>query len=381
MKSSKIILLLIISSCIGHWLVYPSLALAVDKEDLDVKVIGIFRETYDDNITYANRNLINDFITDMGLGLNLEYLEKRRSLGISGEIVRHSFAEHGSFDNTSVDMQVNFANELSKFTRLNVKNDFYYGEEPRSFEEDFGRSEGRYSFYKNKFDLSYEQDVSKQLSLTGRYFNELYAVTRQDLQDSTLNGIGLESKYFVNSQFIINSFYSFAWREYNPGNNVQHHTFGSGGHYFFTKQFSLEAKAGLDIIDNNETMYNTTEPFIDLALINELDAITITRLGFNQRSYTSDYSQDIFDQWQITSAVTRQLLARLKGDISAFYGNGKYVESDIDEALSGVKVGFIYDINSKMKGNVYYSYSEVRSDDIDREYIKNAISLGIAGIF
>ncbi|MBU1043063.1 MAG: outer membrane beta-barrel protein [Candidatus Omnitrophica bacterium] len=380
MKSSKILLILIIS-CIGHWLFDPSFVWAWDKELLDVKVIGILGETYDDNVTYAQSNLIDDFITDIGFGLNLEYLGKRQSWGISGDIVRHSFADRSDFDNTSVNMQANFVNELSKFTRLKLKNDFYYGEEPRSFEEGFGRSEGRYSFYKNKFNLSCEQDVSKQLSLAVRYFNELYDVSRQDLQDSALNGLGIESKYFFNSQFIVNSFYSFALREYDPGNNVQQHTFGGGGRYFFTNQLSVEAKTGFDIIDNNQTMYNTTEPFIDLALINELDQITNMRLGFNQRSYTNESSQDIFDKWQITSALTRQLFARLKGDITAFYGKGTYVESTIDEDLTGVKFGFIYDINPKMKGNVYYSYSEVRSDAINREYIRNAISIGIAGIF
>ncbi|MBU1087515.1 MAG: outer membrane beta-barrel protein [Candidatus Omnitrophica bacterium] len=380
MKSSKILLILIIS-CIGYWLFDPGFVLALDKESLDVNVIGILGETYDDNVTYAQRNLIDDFITDIGFGLNLEYLEKRRAFGISGDIVRHSFAERSDFDNTSADIRATFVNELSKFTRLKVKNDFYYGEEPRSFEEGFGRDGGRYSFYKNKFALSYEKDVSKQLSLTGRYSNELYDVTRQDLRDSALNGLGIESKYVVNSHIFVNSFYSFALREYYPGNSVQQHTFGCGGRYFFTTQLSVEAKAGFDIIDNNETMYNTIEPFIDLALINEFDEITNMRLGFNQRSYTSESTQDIFDKWQITCALTRQLLARLKGDIAAFYGDGTYVESKIDEELTGVKLGFIYDINPKIKGNVYYSYSDVRSGDITREYNRNAISIGIIAIF
>lgn len=351
-------------------------AYAYKVGEVDVKIIGGVTETYDDNITYLNTNPKQDFITTATLGLDAKYEGKTQSLDFLGHINQEMFARNNDFNNTSEDFTLNFQKELSRYDRISIKNLFLHAQDPRSFEDAFGRTSGRYSYYENQFSLGYSHDISKQISLTGSYANEADLFSRNDLSDSYLNRIGMSLEDALSSDAILLFSYELAYRNFDPGKNALTNTLAAGLRYYFTKQLYLEGNTGLDIIDSFDNR-TYVKPLINLSLIDDVDENTRTNITFSHKYSTNAYEQNIFNYTQIFCSVTRRLLERLAVSLNGFYGKGKYIGTDIKDKLTGAGIGFAYDIGHNIKGTLNYNYERARSNVDTREYAKNSISLGL----
>lgn len=342
----------------------------------DLKITTSVTETYDDNITYASANAKEDYITNLLLGADLVYEGKNNSSVFSGNLNYENFADNASFNNLAQDFSAIYRQELSKFDRFSVKNTFVHAEEPRSFEDEFGRTSGRYAYFRNIITAGYSRDVSKNMAINADYTNEIDTYSRSDLSDAYLNAIGLGAEYAISSQTILLAGYNFSMRKFDPGTSAFTNALNAGIKQYFTPQLSLEGKAGIDFIRSYDKK-NYTRPLFILSLVDEVDAATKFNLSFKKEYFNNAYSQDLFNQWRISAGLNRQLLARLSTNISAFYGNGEYVESGTSDDLRGINCGFSYDLRHNMKLNLSYAYSETDSNVSTREYKKNAVNLGI----
>ena len=341
-----------------------------------MKLRASISEAYDDNITFVHEGEKEGFITNLSLGFDVEYEGKTRSFELITNINQQIFTNYDDFNNTSQDLSLNFQQEFSKFSRISIRNVFSHTYEPRSFEDAFGRTRGRYSYYRNRLNLAYIRDVTKQLSITARYINEIDEISRQDLSDSYLNTAGIGATYFLNSVTSFLFSYDFSHRDFDPGSDATINTIAAGMRYYLTKQLYFDIKAGIDLIHSYSDR-DYSKPLIQASLTNDIDENSLVNISFTKRYYTNAYTEDLFDYWQTSVTFRRQLFRRLGCVFSGFYGEGEYIATNITDKLQGASIGFTYDLSRKLKANLSYSYSKVDSTIETREYTKNTVLLGL----
>lgn len=351
----------------------PIKASAYEISGVDIKPRGSISEAYDDNITFVKDNAEEDFITNIGLGLDGKYEDKSKTLEFTGNINRQIFAENHKFDNTSEDFSLDFKKELSRYDRLNLIDAFTHAYEPVSLAEAFGRTTGRYSYYTNRFSLEYAKDITEPLTVSIRYGNDLDIFLREDLSDSYLNRAGVKADYSLSSATIFSFLYDYSNREFDPGNNATKNALSAGIRQYITKQLYLDTRAGIDFI-NSYNNADYTKPMIFASLTDEIDENTTAFLSFTKEYSTNPYTEDIFNNWQVSTYLTRELLKNLGCSISAFYGKGKYTSLNIREELMGGEVSLTYNLKKNLRLDLTYSYSKTNSTDDTREYAKNKIS-------
>ncbi|RLB35428.1 MAG: hypothetical protein DRH12_16685, partial [Deltaproteobacteria bacterium] len=273
-------------------------------------------------------------------------------------------------------LSLNFYKEFSPYSQLRLTDSFAHTYEPRSFEEAFGRTGGRYSYYRNKFNLIYIRDISKYLNIRAIFANEINEVSRQGLRDSTLNQAGFNLNYFWSPSIILKFNYSFFLRDFTPGEGASTHSIVLGLRNYLTSQLYFDFRGGMEVIESfNDKNY--IRPLIQALVTGDIDENTRVKLAFTKKYYTNAYTEDLFNYWRVSAFLTRRLLKRLRGSLLGFYGEGRYVAIGIRDKLNGVTFTFTYDVGRDIKANFSYTNSRVDSTDIGREYIKNTVGLGV----
>lgn len=361
------------------FLILPTNTYAYKIKDIKVKLRGSISETYDDNVTFIKDSKREDSITNLGVGLEARYEGKMRSFELITNVNHQFFAKNSDFDNTPADLTLNFKNEFSKYARINLDDDFSHTYEPRSFEEAFGRTGGRYSYYRNKFSLEYIKDISKQCKVSAKYTNEVNEVSRDDLRDAYLNKIGFGTDYSLSTETILSFLYDFNHREFDPGKSISTNTIATKLRQYLTKQLYFDVKIGMNFIDSHKKDLN--KPLFFVSLTDELDENTQSKISFEKEFSTNAYNESIFNYWQTSGSLTRRLLERLRCSLSGFYGKGKYINLGITDKLRGGSITLTYDFTKRLKGNLKYEYSEVDSTNDLREYTKNKVILGLTWEF
>ena len=101
---------------------------------------------------------------------------------------------------------------------------------------------------------------------------------------------------------------------------------------------------GVDFIDSYSGR-EYTEPYVNVSLNDDVNDRTNASLSFSKRFDTVSYSQDLFDQWQVSANIKHELFQKLNGTLSAFYGSGEYIGTAVTNNLVGSSVGLTYDIS------------------------------------
>lgn len=352
--------------------------------DIHITEIAV-SETFDDNVTLANENEREDFITDAGLGVGVKYEGKNRTLELIGSVTQRLFARNSNFDNTTEDVILSFQNEFSEYDRMSLNNFFTHSNEPLFFREDFfeeqfGRGGGRFEYFRNRFNIDYSRDITKQLTTIVRYDNYLDAFSGVDIEDSLLNKASVEADYLFSSATTALFSYDFTNRRFEGGNDASINTVTAGIRQYITKKLYFDGRTGLNFIDTFDDG-NLTKPLYFASFTYQKDTDTIARLSFEKKNDTSPYVEDIFDRWKTTASVSRQLLERLWGSFSVFYGDGEYISSNFKTRLLGANSTLRYDITKYLKGNMTYTFSESDSNIETAGYTKNTFLLGLTAEF
>lgn len=362
-------------------------SLSINYKGFDIKIKGITAgETYDDNVTFSKENPKEDFITNMGVGVSVKYAGRNTSLELTGTLYNEIYAKNDQFDNVSQDAALNFTSELSEYERINLKNTFSHTYVPlwfegaQFYEDQFGRTEGRFSYYRNRFNIDYIRDVTEHVALRAKYGNDVDVFSTETLSDSFLNKFGFETDYLYSPDTTLFFAYDFSDRHFEDADSALINTVGFGIRQSITKKLYLDASAGLDFVD----AFNTVEivkPTAQASLAYEMNERTRARLTFTRKHDTSPYNKDIFNFWRTSALFTRQLSERCGSTVSLFYGSGDYVSSGFEQRLLGATPAFTYDINKHLKGNLTYTYSFSDSNVEMAGYTKNTVFLGLAAEF
>lgn len=354
--------------------------LAMHVGDFEITPKVSVTQSYDDNITYVATNEKSDWRLSPKFQLDALLEGKLRLLKLSGGIDRNIYYDNGDFDNTSENFDVNFMQELSKLDRIIILNSFDHTYEPRSFEDAFGRTLGRYGYYRNDFIFNYNRDLSKQMNVNVRYSNQINNISRSNSSDSYLNQVGARFTYYASSALVFFFTENFFYRTFHPGQDSYTNRVLAGIRKFFTKQLYIDAQVGPDFIRSfNDESY--IRPYTEISIVDDLDEVTQIRIFFAREYQTNAYTQDLFDSWRIGGSVSRQFTKRLAADANVFYGHGEYLSIGREEDLWGGSLGMSYDLNRYWKGSLRYSHSTQDSNFSGSEYDKNVISIGVSAQF
>ena len=370
--------------------------LSYNYKGFDIKITEVsIGETFDDNLTFAKENKLEDFITELRLGLGVKYEGKTRTFELTGKITDQIFAKQADQNNVTQFINLNFKNEFSKRDRISLNNVFTHFEAPSStdegdeggegyegyFSQQFGRTGGRFEFFKNKFDITYSNDIAKQLSLFVKYANEINVFSGVSLPNSILNRPGLGLNYIFSPTATIFSFsYDFTSVQFENEQDATINTIGPGIRQYITKKLFFDGKTGVDFIDSFDDE-NLTKPFVQASLTYIIDEKTSARFSFNKKYGTSPYFASIFNNWRTSASLTRQMLERLGCSLSIFYGEGEFISSTFKQKLLGANSSLNYDISRNLKGRLIYTYSQLDSNFETAGYSKNTVFLGLTAGF
>ncbi|MFA5320512.1 MAG: outer membrane beta-barrel protein [Candidatus Omnitrophota bacterium] len=356
--------------------VLSSQAYAYKIGDLQVGLTGGLQQVYDDNITYAESNKRADYSTTASLGIRALAEGKLRSAGFTGNFAFSHFHRYSRYDNHSQDFSVFYNQELDKYNRFRVSDSFSHDYEPRSFEDAFGRSSGRYSIYNNRFKFDYSKDFTRRFAGIFEYANNNTHYSRADLTDSNLNTLGFTGQYAINSKLLALGSYAYSRRGFEGGGFTAGNLLTAGLRNYFTSRLYLDAVTGLNFLrDITGKRYN--KPVFSLLLTDVLDEVSTTRCGFRREYNSVSYQEDLFNYWEFFADFSRRLTARLGYTFSGFYGQGEYLNNSIKDTLKGASCGLTYDLTQRWKGDLTYSYSITDSNEASREYRKNTVIFGL----
>jgi len=348
--------------------------------NIDVKVRASAAERYDSNITYASSSVKQDYISTFAGGLDATYEGRLNSMNFTANVNQDIFAMNPKFTNTSEDFAFTYLQELTKLDRFSIRDAFDHTYQPRNFEDTLGRTSGIYSSVRNKLNIDYTRDLSKQLSATLKYFGEIDLFSEPDMSDSYLNQGGAELTYAFTSNTILYATYDFYIRSFVNGSSATTNNAGGGIRQFITKQLYVDASGGVSFVDSyDSTKY--TQPFVYVTITDDINDKTTVKGNFKKEYYASQYEQNIFDYWEISGSVTSQLLKRLTGSLDAFYGRGEYLSIDTTDNLFGLNAGADYQLTKKLILNASYNFSRTDSNVDTNDYTKNVVTVAIRGVF
>jgi len=348
--------------------------------NIEVKVRASAAERYDSNITYASSSVKQDYISTLAGGLDATYEGRLNSMNLTANVNQDIFAMNPKFTNTSEDLSFAYMQELTKLDRFSIRDALDHTYQPRNFEDTLGRTSGIYGSFRNKLNIDYTRDLSKQLSGTLKYFGEIDLFSEPDMSDSYLNQGGAELTYAFTSDTILYATYDFYVRSFVNSSSATTNNAGGGIRQFITKQLYVDASGGVSFVNSyDDTKY--TQPFVYVTITDDINEKTTVKGNFKKEYYASQYEQNIFDYWEISGSVTSQLLERLSGNMNAFYGRGEYLVVDTTDNLFGLNVGADYELTKRLRLSASYNFSRTDSNVNTRDYTKNVASVSIRGVF
>lgn len=264
--------------------------------------------------------------------------------------------------------------ELSSRMRVNVSDSYQRAQEPQSFDDAFGRNSGRYRTDQNRFSLKSEWDLSPYALFELTYANEFTGYSRRDLDNTTLNQIGPRFQYAFDDANRVGVGYIFSSRDFESGALIQGNSVVVDFGHNFTKQLQLVLKAGEDFI-NDESTGNSQHTRYEVSLLNEIDATTHAQISYKRGLNSYAYSKDLFDSYQISAALGRELTARISISGAGFYGKGEYQQSGISDELAGLGIQAQYAFSPQVQGGLNYNYAQTVSNQDARSYHRNFVGV------
>ncbi|MBF0505099.1 MAG: outer membrane beta-barrel protein [Candidatus Omnitrophica bacterium] len=349
-------------------------------KNLDINATGQVITAFDDNITSVEKGRRSDFITNLETGLVLLQKGETHELSVKGDLIEQIFAKNSNFDNLSEDLNLSFKQELSKYDRVAITDILTNSSEPRTFQDAFGRSNGRYNIFNNQTGLSYTHDFSKRLSGEVHASDTVNNYSKSAGVNSVLYQAGTKVNYTFDSATILNTSYDYIRRIFEHNGSATVNSLLSGVRRYFTSQFYLDLAAGPDFI-KTFTGRNVIKPHYKAAVTDQVDQNNNVSLSFEKQDTTTSYDQDLFNSWRTALNLSRQFSQRLNGNMNIFYGQGRYEHLGINESFVGVATQVSYDLTRKTKLSAGYNYTNSLSKNIGNAYRKNYFYISIGILF
>jgi len=356
----------------GNHRVYASLLFG----NAEIKPQLLLNTVYDDNIAYNKTNKKADFRQDLGFGLKANFARKAYGLDLAANIIRRTYNKYNKFNNTFEDASLKIYGEPSGVSRFILTDNFIHSVDPFSFEDEFGNSQERTSYWRNTIGLQYTQELSRRWNMIFGYANSINDYSRKDLIDSYYNLFSYETDYALSSRLVVLAYYQFLDYHYEHLGDIKSQRLAAGSRYYITNQLYWDFRLGEDFITTLDKDKKRGD-FLSATLTNEPDPNSQFSLSYSRQTSPSYYSQNLFKSERISLSWVRQLLERLAANLNAFWGKGRYTEGGTKEDTVGVGAGISFEINRQMRFSLNYSFSYKTSDTLGDGYRRNAVTLGL----
>jgi len=350
-------------------------------KNLNFDVTGSVTTAYDDNITYVDKNRLEDFETNLETGFILMQQGEKHQINIKGDVTEQIFASHSNLDNTSEDLNLTLQEELTQHDRLALVDILTHSDSPLTFEDAFGRTTGRYSSLNNQNGISYTHDFTKRLSAEMHYGEATTDYSQKNLTNSSFQQVGGTINYTHDSADIFNATYDYIRRSFEHGFNATTNSIAGGIRRYLTRQFYTDLSAGWDIIYNSINGKENIEPHYKAAITDQVDENTNVSLNFEKSDTTNSYTQDLFNSWRTSLNLYRKFSLRLSGNANIFYGQGNYNNLNVSDQLVGMQSQLTYAINKKTNLQLGYQLTDSISNTSTNAFRKNYIYLSVTFLF
>ena len=347
---------------------------------LEVALTGSAGGFFDDNILFTKSAKKSDWITELVGGLRATYTGRRQTFDLLVDDQEQLYSRYSTYTNNSQNVRLSYQNELSRYDHLGVKDSFQHYYNPQNFEDAFGRTSGQYGYVTNETDVTYTRDVSEKLSLTATAGGGVNLIDKKVGNDSYEMRAGTSGAYSLSTKWSLLAAYDFSMRTIKNGPQATIHAITGGTRFYFTDRLSWEGVGGIQVADNFSHEIKV-RPYFQTSLTGQFDKKTTGVLQFIQRSETTSYSQNMFDQWRVSAEVTRSLTDRLRAAVTGFYGRGEYQSINLKNDLLGVSGSLTYEISRYFQVVASYSFSFNDSNQNTSDYIKNMASVKIVFSF
>ncbi len=338
---------------------------------------GGVSEMYDDNIAQTETDRIDDFITNLRLGLEFRHEGARHSISLTGNAVQQLYLENSNFNRNSQDLALDYRGDLTRFDRVHAINTYTHSFEPVNFDQAFTTDQGRYERHRNIFDFNYSRDMGSRITVNGRYNNEIIKTDNPLLDDLYIHRPGVQIDYSLGTANVISVFYSYIHINTEEHESAHVHRTGLGHRYYFTRQLYIENRGGQDyILTLDDLKY--TRPFIQSALVGNIDEGFIVRFNFEKHTIMSEHNREIFDTWRISGNLEKQILRSVWMTLLGFYGKGEYVPSGTRNSFIGITTALIYRHRENTEGTVRYTMARANSSQAGTGYERNIWEAGIS---
>ena len=339
-------------------------------------------ETFNDNINNSDGNEEYDFITTLQAGIMLTSDWRAHTLSFSTNVYQDIYSRDFEQSNNSQDAQINYNRPLSRRSSITINDTFSHYPEPRTYDYMFGVTGGRNTYYTNILSINYQRYFTRFLGFNAHYQNNFTWYTSNETPDSRYNLGGASINYDWSSYNSTSIQYEFTYTEYDTGEKIPLHTAMLGHRFNFTNQLYTNLGAGFDYTvtaDGEER-----SPHFLVSLIDDIDRRNQLNITFTKNYTMTPYEDDVFEQWQVSCTFTRQIYDRLGGNLNAFYGEGEYITTGIENMLIGFSIGFNYIIREEINGSINYTYTQndtYTPDEPDTGYSVNTFSVSVNATF
>lgn len=336
-------------------------------------------ETYDDNITYAHTDRLSDEISKLSLNGGFILQNKNSQAELKTTLTENIYGHHSNLDNLQESLLLNAGYDLSPYDSFKLNESFDHSQEPTTIVDTFGRTSGRYDAYNNRVDLEYDRVINEQWKGSFKYSELDYETSGQHVSTNEHNpGLGLEYDLDSANQFMFN--YDFQDWTHSSGKPTNINILSGGYRHYLTTQLYFDLKPGLSFIDA-QSGNRTVKPRYEADLIDDVDQNTQFKIDYVSSYTPIIYSQDNFNNWQWTLSAAKQLTKRINGNVSAFFGKGRYAVSGKTNKLTGANLGVEYDFDEKNSIQLGYLIERNDSNAPNQAYTKNTVNLQYKRIF
>jgi hypothetical protein len=381
---------------------------------LSLKISGQVVESYSNNITYASKNedRVEDLLTNLAFTAGLKYEGARNTVELNGFLNRQMITEKGTIENSSERVDAVLRNDFSKYDHITVSNTYVHTQVPgtideglnreqceklidifgrdqvvklypecNKFEEEFGRVTGKLDSYVNTANLTYVRDITERFNITAGYIFSQRWSPEKGTTESDRNILRFSTNYGLSAVTIFSLAYSYENARFDSGTDINATRVSAGIRQYITERLYVECKAGMDFSSTHNDSID-----IHASLSGEIDKRTSARIVYSRSANISSDTEDVFRNWQVSGSVSRALLEDLNGSLSFFYGQGDYVSADITDTFVGASFDISYNfwkdkLGKSVNGRMGYSYSNLDSTDVERNYSRFGANAGLSVSF
>jgi hypothetical protein len=350
-------------------------------------------EVYNDNIFYRNEDKVEDFISILSPGLDIQVGDKEYNyIDLDYTYDRLLYAENPDQDANQHRISVNSFFQHSRLT-LSGTDNINFLATPLGGGISFRAGKiDRWTFL-DRYRLDY--DLSEK---TAPYIEAYHSTTDFQkgiaLYDSTtLRGTaGFEYKAFSRTSFFGEFYVGQTTSDPNSSILSEYPSvmmYGAflGARGSFTEKLSGSVKAGYELRTYSIDSPNSSLPVVELDLLYQISERTSLGLTYTHRQYESvQFTRSAYTTDSVTAGLSQQIgnEGRFRGTLRASYSKSSFdpnpvYQTDREDNLILAQLALSYDFKLWLRGFVGYDFEHLDSSTpVVLDYDDNRVTIGVS---